>query len=96
MTRADLSVRLAPWLYTVVLFVVWEAAVRAFDVPAFFLPPPSTIAARYLRILARDLPQFAVHSVGHHAGLRPRGRRWDWRSASWLAGRATSTPGFIR
>ena len=43
MTRAGLSVRLAPWLYTIVLFVVWEAAVRAFNVPAFFLPPPSTI-----------------------------------------------------
>ena len=44
MTGADLSVRMAPWLYTIVLFAVWEAAVRIFNVPTFFLPPPSLIA----------------------------------------------------
>jgi NitT/TauT family transport system permease protein len=45
MNRGDLYVRLAPWLYTVALFVIWEAAVRLFDIPQFFLPPPSAIAA---------------------------------------------------
>jgi len=44
MTRGDLYVRLAPWLYTVVLFVIWEAAVHVFAIPTFFLPPPSAIA----------------------------------------------------
>jgi len=44
MNPSDLAVRMAPWLYTVVLFAIWEAAVRVFAVPAFFLPPPSTIA----------------------------------------------------
>jgi NitT/TauT family transport system permease protein len=44
MIRADISVRLAPWLYTVVLFAIWESAVRLFKVPTFFLPPPSIIA----------------------------------------------------
>lgn len=44
MTRADVSVRLAPWLYTLVLFAAWEGAVRVFNVPAFFLPPPTVIA----------------------------------------------------
>lgn len=39
-----LSVRLAPWLYTAVLFALWEAAVRVFNIPVFFLPPPSVIA----------------------------------------------------
>jgi NitT/TauT family transport system permease protein len=42
--RADLYVRLAPWLYTAVLFLVWEAAVHVFAIPTFFLPPPSAIA----------------------------------------------------
>jgi len=44
MTRGDLKVRLAPWLYTVVLFIVWEAVVRIFKIPVFFLPPPTLIA----------------------------------------------------
>jgi NitT/TauT family transport system permease protein len=44
MIPSDLAVRLAPWLYTAVLFAAWEAAVRIFAIPAFFLPPPSAIA----------------------------------------------------
>jgi len=44
MMRGDLTVRLAPWLYTAVLFIVWEAAVRIFGIPVFFLPPPTAIA----------------------------------------------------
>ena len=35
---------LAPWLYTLALFVIWEAACRLFDVPVFILPPPTIIA----------------------------------------------------
>ena len=35
---------LAPWLFTLALFVIWEAAVRIFKIPAFFLPPPTAIA----------------------------------------------------
>ena len=37
--KSSLSIRLAPWIATIVLFVVWEAAVRAFNIPTFFLPP---------------------------------------------------------
>jgi len=44
MTKADLSVRLAPWLYTIAMFALWEAAVRLLKVPPFFLPPPSAVA----------------------------------------------------
>jgi NitT/TauT family transport system permease protein len=44
MTRSELKVRLAPWLYTAVMFAVWEAAVRLFRIPVFFLPAPSVIA----------------------------------------------------
>ena len=41
--KGSLSVRLAPWIATVVLFVVWEAAVRVLKIPAFFLPPPTQV-----------------------------------------------------
>lgn len=41
--RTTLAIRLAPWIATVVLFVVWEAACRMFKIPPFFLPPPSLV-----------------------------------------------------
>ena len=44
MNRSDLYVRLAPWLYTVALFLFWEAACRIFNIPPFYLPPPTAIA----------------------------------------------------
>ncbi len=44
MKGRSLSVTLAPWLYTVAMFVFWEAAVHLFQIPVFFLPPPSAIA----------------------------------------------------
>jgi NitT/TauT family transport system permease protein len=45
MTRGDLYIRLAPWIYTIALFVLWEAVVRIFHIPTFFLPPPTAVAA---------------------------------------------------
>jgi len=48
MTQSELMVRAAPWLYTAVLFVAWEAAVRLFGIPAFFLPPPTAIANAFV------------------------------------------------
>ena len=44
MKGRSIAVRLAPWLYTLALFVLWEVAVELFKIPVFFLPPPSTIA----------------------------------------------------
>jgi NitT/TauT family transport system permease protein len=41
-------IRLSPWLFTIVLFVVWEAACRLFKIPTFFLPPPSAIAQAFV------------------------------------------------
>src|SRR6185503_1543629 len=41
--KTSLAVRLAPWLATAALFIVWEAAVRAFNIPQFFLPPPTLV-----------------------------------------------------
>jgi NitT/TauT family transport system permease protein len=44
MSRSSLSVRLAPWTFTLGLFAIWEAAVYVFKIPPFFLPPPTAIA----------------------------------------------------
>jgi NitT/TauT family transport system permease protein len=40
----SVSVRLAPWISTLALIAVWEAAVDLAGIPAFVLPPPSLIA----------------------------------------------------
>src|SRR6195952_705228 len=41
--KGSLAVRLAPWIATIALFVVWEAVCRIFKIPEFFLPPPSAV-----------------------------------------------------
>jgi NitT/TauT family transport system permease protein len=43
MKSRSLSVTLAPWLYTLALLAIWEAAVHIFRIPVFFLPPPTAI-----------------------------------------------------
>jgi NitT/TauT family transport system permease protein len=48
MNPSSVAIRLAPWLFTICLFVVWEAAVRIFRIPTFFLPPPSAIAVAFV------------------------------------------------
>jgi NitT/TauT family transport system permease protein len=47
MTRQQFSERGAPWLYTVALFLVWEAAVELFKIPPFLLPPPTAVARAF-------------------------------------------------
>ncbi len=41
--KTTLAIRLAPWIATAALFIVWEAACRIFNIPVFFLPPPSLV-----------------------------------------------------
>ena len=48
MSLTNLMIRLSPWLFTVGLVVVWEAAVFIFKIPVFFLPPPSAIAQAFV------------------------------------------------
>jgi NitT/TauT family transport system permease protein len=48
MMGGALSTRLAPWLYTLALFALWEAAVAIFNIPTFFLPPPTAIARAFV------------------------------------------------
>jgi NitT/TauT family transport system permease protein len=38
------TIRAAPWLFTLALFVIWEAVCIIFKIPVFFLPPPTAIA----------------------------------------------------
>lgn len=38
-------IRLAPWLYTAALFILWEGAVRIFGLPQYLLPAPTVILA---------------------------------------------------
>jgi NitT/TauT family transport system permease protein len=46
--NTSLSVRLAPWIATIALFAFWEAACRIFNIPPFFLPPPSLVAKAFV------------------------------------------------
>jgi NitT/TauT family transport system permease protein len=48
MSRPPLSVRLAPWLFTLGVVLVWEAAVRILKIPQFFLPPPTMVGAAFI------------------------------------------------
>ena len=41
--KTSLAVRLAPWLATAAMFIIWEAAVRILNIPQFFLPPPTLV-----------------------------------------------------
>jgi NitT/TauT family transport system permease protein len=46
--KPSLTVRLAPWLFTLALFAAWELVVHLFRIPQFFLPPPSAIAQAFV------------------------------------------------
>jgi len=46
--KGSLAIRLAPWIATIALFAFWEAAVRIFNIPPFFLPPPSLVAKSFI------------------------------------------------
>ncbi|MGE3146226.1 MAG: ABC transporter permease [Pseudorhodoplanes sp.] len=43
MTSSAIFIRLAPWLFTVALFVLWEIVCRVFNIPEFFLPTPTAV-----------------------------------------------------
>lgn len=42
-------IALAPWLWTIGLFLIWELAVKIFDLPVFILPAPSDIWAAIVK-----------------------------------------------
>nr|WP_209740656.1 ABC transporter permease [Aureimonas populi] len=42
-------IKVAPWAYTIGLFVLWEAAVRLFAMPVYILPAPSAIFGAIVR-----------------------------------------------
>ncbi|WP_306030705.1 ABC transporter permease [Stappia sp. MMSF_3263] len=50
-------IKAAPWLWTIGLFVVWEAAVEMFDIAVFILPAPTDIWAaivKYWPVIWKD------------------------------------------
>ena len=67
--------KLSPWLFTIALFVFWEAVCRVFNIDKFILPTPSeTFAAmaQYWRPLLRNS---LVTLWTTMAGFAHRGRR---------------------
>lgn len=42
-------IALAPWLWTIGLFLVWELSVKIFDLPVFILPAPTDIWAAIIK-----------------------------------------------
>lgn len=42
-------IKAAPWLWSIGLFLFWEAAVRAFEFPVYILPAPSDIWAAIMQ-----------------------------------------------
>ncbi len=48
MSWHSLSLRLAPWLFTLGLLLVWEAAVHVLKIPPFFLPPPTAVGRAFV------------------------------------------------
>lgn len=48
MTLQSLSVRLAPWAFTVGFLLLWEAAVHVLNIPSFYLPPPTLVARAFV------------------------------------------------
>jgi NitT/TauT family transport system permease protein len=43
MNGSKAFIRMAPWAFTIGLFVFWEIICRAFQIPEFFLPPPTAV-----------------------------------------------------
>ena len=43
MTSSAIFIRLAPWLFTVAMFALWEIICRVFNIPEFFLPTPTAV-----------------------------------------------------
>lgn len=43
--KQQTRIALAPYVFTVAFFLLWEAACRAFSISSFVLPPPSTVFA---------------------------------------------------
>ena len=44
MRKRRLDLLLAPWVFTIGFFVLWEAVCRLFNISTFVLPAPSVIA----------------------------------------------------
>ena len=66
--------KLSPWLFTIGLFVLWEAACRIFKIDRFILPAPSRGVRGDGAVLAAAAAPFVRDVVDDHGGLRAGGR----------------------
>ena len=46
--QTNFLIKASPWLFTIGLFIFWEAVCRIFKIPTFFLPPPTAIANAFV------------------------------------------------
>ena len=76
-------VKAAPWVCTIGLFAIWEAACWILEIAPYVLPPPSLIVEAVHRVFERPLEKFDSDALDNACGL------WD-RSCLW------SSPGFVR
>ncbi len=87
---------LAPWIYTITLFALWEAASRGLNLPVYILPAPSVVA----QSIVDYWPAIWKNSLQTLYTTLAWGLPWrspaGWRSGCSSAGRGSSTRGFIR
>jgi len=81
--KTTLAIRLAPWLATAALFIVWEAACRTFNIPPFFLPPPTLV----FKAVIDFWPALYKHSL-----FTLSSTQWQWLIAGVEWQRLSATP----
>ena len=84
------------WLFTIAIFVLWEAVCRVFKVDRFILPPPSDAFAAMVQYWRPLLRHSFVTLWTTMAGFAHRGRVRHRARARSSAGRARSIAGSIR
>jgi NitT/TauT family transport system permease protein len=60
--QPSLHIRLAPYIFTIGFFLIWEAGCRLFKVSSFILPPPSAVFAAMVQYF-RPLWTNALHTL---------------------------------
>jgi NitT/TauT family transport system permease protein len=60
--RTNVGLLVAPWLFTIGFFLLWEVGCRAFKVSTFVLPPPSLIFAA-MGQFAGPLTYHSLHTL---------------------------------
>ena len=91
-TRRSRALALAPWLFTLGFFVLWEIACRASQVSSFMLPAAEHHPRGDLGVPRPARLPRATHALDDARRLRARGRLRPPRSAWRSAPRGSSMP----